>query len=34
MSNERDELLTKNGELDDEISEYERQLIVEEENLF
>ena len=34
MSNERDELLNKNEELDAEITEYERQVLVEEENLY
>ena len=34
MANERDELQTKNAELDDEITEYERQLQAEEDKLF
>ena len=34
MSNERDELLNKNEELDAEITEYERLVLVEEENLY
>ena len=34
MNNERDELQTKNAELDDEINEYERQLEAEEAKLF
>ena len=34
MANERDELQTKNAELDDEITEYERLLQAEEDKLF
>lgn len=34
MAHEREEIQAKNGELDEEVSEYERQLEAEEEKLF